>query len=83
MHQFHPVSVLQILFKPKGAVIIYGWGHKFQCKPSEGGGQNSSAQAFEGQPEATKIYPKIFVAADMADILQYRTLICQANFVLS
>ncbi len=40
------------------------WGHKFHCKQIEGGqnfsafggGQNFSAQTFEGHPEGTKLY---------------------------
>ena len=35
-------------------------GAKFQCEPSERGGQNFSAHRFEGSPEAPKNVPKIF-----------------------
>ncbi len=72
----------------KGAVTIYGGGgankggHNFQCKQIEGG-QNFSAETFEGQPKATKICPKIFATASAADIFQYTTVIFQANFALS
>ena len=34
-------------------------GGKFSVQ-AFGGGQNFSAQTFEGQPKATKIYPKYF-----------------------
>ncbi len=57
-HYLRQEGAIQIRRGHKVQCKELGGGAKLQCKPFEGGGQNFSAEASTGSPEATRKYPK-------------------------